>query len=750
MIKLFSKNPYKWSTLALLIIGVVAIIGLTNANGFSTLSPKDSSESTKEVYRETLSTIPEDEYSGIVYNGYLLKNIWEDEFGWDIPYLSSQLGIKMVEQESEYPDAILPINFYLQSEQTRLSFKGNVYPQRADYLSFPEGANIDYKVFKDDKEIKLEHTPFTFHGRAPHGDLLEILNALEIEYFKEGSTIYVYSDKPTEIKGKILTESTIELGSNQTLNVKLVYNYQDSENPNYQNIKLLVNGNESTIFDEKNPGSSKYYRNGMVEYHEFQGEEFIQVRLDNDTVVYKYQDGELLPVFTKKDYQQYLNGNLSLETDIEGNAVFIDKVNGFKQQVSLSGAKPNAIFNLNIRQFSRLEVPYSGEKLTLTADAGAVYNGKYFFNLQIEYLYNGKKFIPTRIFSNDTAKMSEDKRDGKLVDSIEDYRRFEYELNGSAVQQTTSNAGNTGFSDNNASNKDWEVVSRQKRVLGTIEKLDATSDKLKSLTLKVDRYIQLPNDPVDGGGGYGRNLNIVFDEKLSNAGVIKDKLQKGTKIVVTVAQYAVPPNGEIVLGAYFNGGTYYQENGKFYDLEGSEVDLIPASDPEFLTKPEVEVPVDLEMERYEQEQVDQGHQPWKLDPVQVTQEYIYNRVSSEGNASINFEVIQKSDRVAIIGVNGGSSPIKAVYLKRMVKQDNTGIWSIVGFDRNEPNQEIIEIAKADLKRTDILKQGLSALVPENWRMQIATRSSGLSGTAVGPWTSILPGISFVNLTQRGE
>ncbi len=165
--------------------------------------------------------------------------------------------------------------------------------------------------------------------------------------------------------------------------------------------------------------------------------------------------------------------------------------------------------------------------------------------------------------------------------------------------------------------------------------------------------------------------------------LLKDKLKKGAEIVVTFAQYATPSNGknpgETILGAYLSE-IYYVENGKYYDVQGKEVDLLPSSDPEFLTKPQEEIPVDLETERYEQNQVDEGDKQWKLDPVQVTQDYIYNQVSEEDRKTIRFEVVQKTEKVAIIGVIGENSLIKSVYLKRIIKQDDTGIWSIVGFD----------------------------------------------------------------------
>ncbi|MCR4441208.1 MAG: hypothetical protein QHH10_04055 [Peptococcaceae bacterium] len=125
--------------------------------------------------------------------------------------------------------------------------------------------------------------------------------------------------------------------------------------------------------------------------------------------------------------------------------------------------------------------------------------------------------------------------------------------------------------DINSDHKNWEVVSRTRRVEGTILKLDMTSDELKTVVLKVTKNIQLPNDPVDSYYRAGQIIEIVFDEKLASAGSIRDRLKQGAQIVVTFAQYAVPPDGKVVLGASLGEGTYYVENGKYYDIEGKEV-----------------------------------------------------------------------------------------------------------------------------------------------------------------------------------
>ena len=103
-------------------------------------------------------------------------------------------------------------------------------------------------------------------------------------------------------------------------------------------------------------------------------------------------------------------------------------------------------------------------------------------------------------------------------------------------------------------------------------------------------------------------------------------------------------------------------------------------------KPQVEVPVDLEAEEGDQKNADAGHSPWKLDPAFVAQVFVSLKISPEGiqgEYPIKYEelkIVQNTGKEAVIDVSGSNTPIKRVYLKRLVRQDNTGIWTVVGYD----------------------------------------------------------------------
>ncbi len=99
---------------------------------------------------------------------------------------------------------------------------------------------------------------------------------------------------------------------------------------------------------------------------------------------------------------------------------------------------------------------------------------------------------------------------------------------------------------------------------------------------------------------------------------------------------------------------------------------------------QIKVPVDIEIAKADQQQVDGGHSPWQLDPLYVAFTFVNLKVSPEGIKGEG-EIPESSLKTtanngieAIVKVNVG--PVKHVYLKRIVRQNDTGIWSVIGYD----------------------------------------------------------------------
>ncbi|HOM03304.1 MAG TPA: sigma-E factor regulatory protein RseB domain-containing protein [Acetivibrio sp.] len=112
---------------------------------------------------------------------------------------------------------------------------------------------------------------------------------------------------------------------------------------------------------------------------------------------------------------------------------------------------------------------------------------------------------------------------------------------------------------------------------------------------------------------------------------------------------------------------------------------IPSGE-ETTEKPQIKIPVDLGVEENEQKSVDAGHSPWKLDPVYVAQVFVSLKISPEGiegDYPVNYEdmkVIKNNGIDAIVEISGNATPVRRVYLKKLIRQDSTGIWTVIGYD----------------------------------------------------------------------
>ena len=113
---------------------------------------------------------------------------------------------------------------------------------------------------------------------------------------------------------------------------------------------------------------------------------------------------------------------------------------------------------------------------------------------------------------------------------------------------------------------------------------------------------------------------------------------------------------------------------------------LPDTENNSLPKAQVKVPVDLDITRADQQQVDGGHSPWQLDPLSVALTFVNLKVSPggiQGEPKIPesaFKVTINNGREAVIEVKVTDSPVSRVYLQRLIRPDETGIWSVVGYD----------------------------------------------------------------------
>jgi hypothetical protein len=98
------------------------------------------------------------------------------------------------------------------------------------------------------------------------------------------------------------------------------------------------------------------------------------------------------------------------------------------------------------------------------------------------------------------------------------------------------------------------------------------------------------------------------------------------------------------------------------------------------------VPYDIEIEKNDQMSVDRGHSPWRLDPVFVTQVFANLLISPdgiEGEYEIpyeNIKIIINNGIKAIAKIEHEKTIAEYVHLERVIRQDETGIWTVIGYD----------------------------------------------------------------------
>ena len=112
--------------------------------------------------------------------------------------------------------------------------------------------------------------------------------------------------------------------------------------------------------------------------------------------------------------------------------------------------------------------------------------------------------------------------------------------------------------------------------------------------------------------------------------------------------------------------------------------ILPDKNLDLAGRAQVKVEVDLEIAQAEQKQVDGGHAPWHLDPLFVAHVFVNLQIAPEGifgEPKIPYAAFELETNTGIEAlVSVGEGPIGKVYLKRLVREDESGIWSVVGYD----------------------------------------------------------------------
>lgn len=112
--------------------------------------------------------------------------------------------------------------------------------------------------------------------------------------------------------------------------------------------------------------------------------------------------------------------------------------------------------------------------------------------------------------------------------------------------------------------------------------------------------------------------------------------------------------------------------------------VIPQSSQVLPNQPTIKVEIDMEIVKNNQKQVDAGSSPWQLDPAQVAFTFAVLQISPkgiQGEPPLDYnslKIISNTGTDAVIQLLEG--PVKTVYVKRLIRQDQSGIWTVVGYD----------------------------------------------------------------------
>lgn len=137
---------------------------------------------------------------------------------------------------------------------------------------------------------------------------------------------------------------------------------------------------------------------------------------------------------------------------------------------------------------------------------------------------------------------------------------------------------------------------------------------------------------------------------------------------------------------------YLESNQLIFEYEnvGAYDNVIfPIHDVNYDFKPETTVSYNLKDEKEVQNSVDKGDSSWRLNPITTAQFFVNSHINSDQISienAIRLEYISLlycDNETAVIKVNDNHTNIHTVYLKRLIKQDPTGIWTIVGYDTKE-------------------------------------------------------------------
>lgn len=94
---------------------------------------------------------------------------------------------------------------------------------------------------------------------------------------------------------------------------------------------------------------------------------------------------------------------------------------------------------------------------------------------------------------------------------------------------------------------------------------------------------------------------------------------------------------------------------------------------------DVNVPYSVDEVQQLQTQVDQGHQPWRLSPIEVAKSW----AKEQGDQATGEPAVIKEQGGKAIIKMGDDSKYEYVFLRQLVKTGPDGIWTVTGYTERQ-------------------------------------------------------------------
>jgi hypothetical protein len=199
---------------------------------------------------------------------------------------------------------------------------------------------------------------------------------------------------------------------------------------------------------------------------------------------------------------------------------------------------------------------------------------------------------------------------------------------------------------------------------GIVFGFDWEADGLPGMPIKIIWRVKHPQTVKPDG-----TVSMGFDEEL-RVEPKEGRIKKRTDCYILGEDWEMLP-GEWSLSVVYEGRVLCE---KVFHIAAPDLTPLPSHLSTKSNREIIELKVDLRKERELQEAVDEGHQPWRLEPISVAAAALAKNIGG----TMKFESCRiKSEKDIEAEVECKSNNNYVVTLKRLVRPTRDGVWTAV-------------------------------------------------------------------------